>query len=464
MQAFKNTFSKRSLMFARNPNQLVASQRFNFAGKDIKFGTDARALMLEGCDMLADAVQVTLGPRGRNVVLDRTFGTPKITKDGVTVAKDIEFSNRYHNIGANLVKQVASKANDEAGDGTTTATILARAIFKEGCKSVAAGMNPMDVRRGIQLAVDLVVEELKALSVEVKTSDEIKNVATISANNDAHIGGLISGIFDKLGHAGTITVSEGKSLETEVEYVEGLKWDRGYVSPYFVTDPKTSKVEFQNAAILLVDKKISSVQQILPFLESCMQNQKPLLLVAEDVESEALATLVVNKLRGGLKVAAVKSPGFGDNRRNTMQDIAIATGATFVSEDVGESLENSDLSVLGSAKQVIITKEDTILMGGAGTADAVSERVDAIVQQQANTTSEYDKEKLGERIGRLTGGVAVIKVGGASEVEVGELKDRIDDALSATRAAVDEGIVVGGGSALLYASRKLDDLKGVNFD
>lgn len=359
------------------------------------------------------------------MVLDRTFGVPKITKDGVTVAKDIEFKDRYHNIGANLVKQVASKANDEAGDGTTTATILARAIFKEGCKSVAAGMNPMDLRRGIQMAVDEVVEGLRELSIPIQSSEEIKNVATISANNDGHIGGLISGIFDRLGPNGTITVSEGKSLETEVEYVEGLKWDRGYISPYFVTDAKTSKVEFQNAGVLLVDKKISSVQQILPFLEACMQQQKPLLLVAEDVESEALATLVVNKLRGGLKVAAVKSPGFGDNRRNTMQDIAIATGATFMSEDVGQKLEDADLSALGSAKQVIISKDDTIIMGGAGTSEDIQERVDAIVGSMENTTSEYDREKLQERMGRLTGGVAVIKVGGASEVEVGELKDRI---------------------------------------
>jgi len=375
--------------------------------------------------MLADAVQVTLGPRGRNVVLDRTFGVPKITKDGVTVAKDIEFSNRYHNLGANLVKQVASKTNDLAGDGTTTATILARAIYKEGCKSVAAGMNPMDLRRGIQKAVDVVVEELRELSIPIKSVDEIKNVATISANNDHHIGGLIAGIFDRLGPNGTITVAEGKSLETEVEYVEGLKWDRGYISPYFVTNAKTQKIEFQNPAILLVDKKISNIKQILPFLEGCMQQQKPLLIVAEDVESEALATLVVNKLRGGLKVAAVKSPGFGDNRRNTMQDIAIATGATFMSEDVGQKLEDADLSALGSAKQVIISKDDTIIMGGAGTSEDIQERVDAIVGSMENTTSEYDREKLQERMGRLTGGVAVIKVGGASEVEVGELKDRI---------------------------------------
>ena len=380
------------------------------------------------------------------------------------MAKDIEFSNRYQNIGANLVKQVASKTNDEAGDGTTTATILARAIFKEGCKSVAAGMNPMDLRRGIQLGVDKVVEGLKEQSIPVSSVDEIRNVATISANNDAHIGGLLAGVFERLGPNGTITVSEGKSLETEVEYVEGLKWDRGYVSPYFVTDAKTSKVEFQNASILLVDKKISSVQQILPFLESCMQAQKPLLLVAEDVESEALATLVVNKLRGGLKIAAVKSPGFGDNRRNTMQDIAIATGATFMSEDVGQTLDGADMSVMGSAKQVIISKDDTIIMGGAGTSDEVTERVEAIAAAMENTTSEYDREKLQERMGRLTGGVAVIKVGGSSEVEVSELKDRIQDALCATRAASEEGIVVGGGSALLYASVALEGVEGTNFD
>lgn len=414
--------------------------------------------------MLADAVSVTLGPRGRNVVLDRTFGVPKITKDGVTVAKDIEFKNRYHNIGASLIKQVASKVNDEAGDGTTTATILARAIFKEGCKSVAAGMNPMDLRRGIQLAVDQVVIGLAEQAIPVKGKKEIENVATISANGDQHIGGLIAGIFDKLGAHGTITVSEGKSLETEVEYVEGLKWDRGYISPYFVTDPKTSKVEFTNAAILLVDKKISSVQQILPFLEACMQQQKPLVIVAEDVESEALATLVVNKLRGGLKVVAVKSPGFGDNRRNTMQDIAIATGAQFICEDIGQSLETSDLTVLGSCKTVIISKDDTIIMGGSGVKADVDERVNMITESILNTTSEYDKEKLQERMGRLTGGVAIIKVGGASEVEVGELKDRIQDALCATRAAAEDGIVAGGGSAILFASHRLKDLKGENFD
>ena len=448
-----------------NSKSIIAAPQFYFAaGKDIKFGNEARALMLEGCEMLADAVQVTLGPRGRNVVLDRSFGSPKITKDGVTVAKDIEFANRYHNIGASLVKQVASKANDEAGDGTTTATILARAIFKEGCKSVAAGMNPMDLRRGIMKAVDVVIEGLKEQAVPIKGKDQITNVATISANGDTKIGNILGGIFEKLGANGTITVAEGKSLETEVEYVEGLKWDRGYISPYFVTDPKTQKVEFENALLLLVDKKVSSVQSILHFLEHAMQNGRPLVIVAEDVESEALATLVVNRLRGGLKIAAVKSPGFGDNRRNTMQDIAIATGAQFISEEVGVTLDGADLAVLGQAKKIIITKDDTIIMGGAGAKNDVDERVSSIADQIDQTTSEYDKEKLQERLGRLTGGVAVIKVGGSSEVEVGELKDRIQDALCATRAATDEGIVPGGGSALLFASKKLEDLKGDNFD
>ena len=386
MQSLRNTLSKQS-------RAVISAQQQQFA-KDVKFGVEARVLMLKGVDMLADAVQVTLGPRGRNVVLDRTFGVPKITKDGVTVAKDIEFKDRYHNIGASLIKQVASKVNDEAGDGTTTATILARAIFKEGCKSVAAGMNPMDLRRGITLAVDAVVAGLKEQAILIKGKKEIENVATISANGDTHIGGLIAGIFEKLGAHGTITVSEGKALETEVEYVEGLRWDRGYVSPYFVTNQKTSKVEFTNAAILLVDKKITSVQQLLPFLEHCMQKQQPLVIVAEDVESEALATLVVNKLRGGLKVCAVKSPGFGDNRRNTMQDIAIATGAQFICEDVGQTLEASGLEVLGNCKTVIISKDDTIIMGGAGKKEDVDERVETITDAMERTTSDYDKEKL----------------------------------------------------------------------
>ena len=414
--------------------------------------------------MLADAVEVTLGPRGRNVVLDKTFGSPKITKDGVTVAKDIEFTDRFHNIGASLIKQVASQANDKTGDGTTTATILARAIYKEGCKSVAAGMNPMDLRRGIQLAVDAVIAGLQEMSMPVQGKDEIENVATISANGDKHIGGILAGIFDKLGAQGTITVQDGKTLETEVEYVEGIKWDRGYISPYFVTETKSSKTEFKNPLVLLADKKVSNVQSVLKFLEYASQNKRQLLIVAEDIDGEALATLVLNKLRGGLQVCAVKSPGFGDNRRNTMQDIAIATGAQFISEDVGLSLEDAELDVLGTAEKIIISKDDTIIMGGAGEKPEVGERVEQIEASIEATTSEYDREKLQERLGRLTGGVAVIKVGGASEVEVAELKDRIEDALCATRAASEEGVVPGGGSALLYASRKLEGLKGENFD
>ncbi len=364
--------------------------------------------MLEGCDMLADAVQVTLGPRGRNVVLDKAFGGPKITKDGVTVAKDIDFSDRYHNIGANLVKQVANKTNDTAGDGTTTATILARAIYKEGCKSVAAGMNPMDIRRGIQQAVDTVVAELLKMSTQIKEVEEISNVATISANGDANIGKIIGGIFEKLGPNGTITVADGKTLDTEVEYVEGIRWDRGYVSPYFITDTKAQKIEMENCLVLLIDKKLSQVQPILKLLEHAMQGQRNILLVAEDVDSDALATLVVNKLRGGLKVAAVKSPGFGDNRRNTMQDIAIATGATFISEDIGLSLDTAEVTVLGTAKTVIIDKDETIIMGGEGAKEEVDERIDMIKEQLVAATSEYDKEKLQERLGRLTGGVGVI--------------------------------------------------------
>ena len=376
---------------------LQVSKRINLSGwlgKDIKFGTDARQQMLEGCEMLADAVQVTLGPRGRNVVLDRAFGSPKITKDGVTVAKDIEFTDRYHNIGANLVKQVASKTNDAAGDGTTTATILARAIYKEGCKSVAAGMNPMDVRRGIQKAVDAVVTELVKLSTPIKEVEEISNVATISANNDEQIGKLIGGIFDRLGPGATVTVADGKTLDTEVEYVEGIRWDRGYVSPYFVTDAKNQKIEMEDALVLLIDKKLSQVQPILQLLEHAMQNNRNILIVAEDIDSDALATLVVNKLRGGLKVAAVKSPGFGDNRKNTMQDIAIATGATFISEEIGMSLETADVNVLGTVKTVIIDKDETIMMGGAGAKEDVDERCDQIAEQIDQVTSEYDKEKL----------------------------------------------------------------------
>lgn len=445
-------------------NTLFKLSQAYFGSKDIRFGTEARRLMLKGADKLADAVQVTLGPRGRNVILDSTFGNPKITKDGVTVAKSIEFQDRYHNMGASLIKQVANQANDKAGDGTTTATVLARAIYKEGCKSVEAGMNPMDLRRGVQLAVNAIADHLQNISTKVSDKEAIQNVATISANNDKVIGELIASIFDKIGREGTITVQDGKTLDVEVEYVEGLKFDRGYISPYFVTDTKNQKIEFENPFILLVDKKVSTIQSVLKHLEHASQRQKPILIIAEDVESEALATLVINKLRGGLRVAAVKSPGFGDNRKATMQDIAISTGGTLISEEVGMKLEETDHTVLGTAKKVIITKDDTIILDGQGEKKDIEERIEAIKQEIEKTSSDYAREKAQERLGKLTGGVAVIKVGGSSDVEVGELKDRIDDALCATRAAIDEGIVPGGGVALLNSVKALKDVKGANFD
>lgn len=454
----------RALRAGSRAHVLTRPAAANFSGKDIRFGTDARTLMLDGCERLADAVQVTLGPKGRNVIIDQSFGAPKITKDGVTVAKSIEFSDKYQNMGASLVKQVANKTNDIAGDGTTTSTILARAIYKEGCKSVAAGMNPMDLRRGVMSAVDSVVEHLNGQSKEVKNKEDIRDVATISANGDADIGGMISEVFDKIGADGSVTVQDGKTLKTEVEYVEGLRFDRGYISPYFITDQKKQQVEFENPLLLLVDKKISTLQSILHHLEAAAKGQRPIVIIAEDVESEALATLVVNKLRGGLRVVAVKSPGFGDNRKNTMQDIAISTGGTLISEEVGLTLETSDENSLGSAKKVIVTKDDCIIMGGAGSSADLDERIASIRSQIDNTSSEYEREKMQERLGKLTGGIAVIKVGGASEVEVGELRDRVDDALCATRAAVDEGIVTGGGVALLRASQQLSKLEGDNFD
>lgn len=460
MNSVSNSILKKTV----GKNSLFRMSRAFFASKDIRFGTDARTLMLKGADDLADAVQVTLGPRGRNVIIDSTFGNPKITKDGVTVAKSIEFNDRYHNMGANLIKQVANQANDKAGDGTTTATILARAIYKEGCKSVAAGMNPMDLRRGVQLAVKAVASHLSEVSTPVTGKEAIQNVATISANNDKNIGELIATIFDKIGREGTITVQDGKTLDVEVEYVEGLKFDRGYISPYFVTDTKNQKIEMENPLILLVDKKVSTVQSILKHLEHASQQQKPILIIAEDIESEALATLVINKLRGGLRVCAVKSPGFGDNRKATMQDIAISTGGTLISEEVGMTLEESDIDVLGTAKKVIVTKDDTIILDGQGDKADIDERIDAIKQEIEQTTSDYAKEKAQERLGKLTGGVAVIKVGGSSDVEVSELKDRIDDALCATRAAIDEGIVPGGGVALLNSIKALKHVKGENFD
>mmetsp|Transcript_30882 Transcript_30882/g.49957 ORF Transcript_30882/g.49957 Transcript_30882/m.49957 type:complete len:588 (-) Transcript_30882:242-2005(-) len=434
--------------------------------KDVRFGVEARAAMLAGVEKLSDAVAVTLGPKGRNVVLDQSYGPPKITKDGVTVAKHIEFKDRYQNLGAQLVRQVASKTNDTAGDGTTTATVLTRAIFAEGCKSVAAGMNPMDLRRGINMAVDLIVKDLQARTKKVTTKEEIAQVATISANGDKAVGELIANAMEKVGREGVITVADGKTLEDELEVVEGMKFDRGYISPYFITNGKTQKAEFESPLILVYEKKISGLNSILPVLEAVVRINRPLVIIAEDVESEALATLVVNKLRGGVKVAAVKAPGFGDARKQNLQDIATLTGGQLISEDVGLKLETVELSMLGSAKKVTISKDDTIILDGAGGKAAIEERIEQIKESINATTSDYEKEKYQERLAKLSGGVAVIKVGGASEVEVGEKKDRVTDALNATRAAVEEGIVPGGGVALLYASRKLSDLMGTitNFD
>lgn len=430
-----------------------------FANKDIRYGRDARALMLEGCNRLADTVQVTLGPRGRNVVIDKPYGGPKITKDGVTVAKEIEFANKYQNIGAQLVKQVAQKTNDIAGDGTTTATVLARAIFTEGVKSVAAGVSAVGIRKGILKAVETVVSDLKRRSINISDRNSIKNVATISANGDISIGELISAAFEKVGKDGTITIQDGKTVQNELEVVEGMNFDRGFISPYFVTDTKTQKCELENPLILMVEKKISGIQPILHLLEHAMKSGRPILLIAEDVESEALATLVVNKLRGGLKVCAVKSPGFGDNRKNQLLDIATLVGGQLISEEVGMTLETAEVTTMGTAKKVVVSKDDTLILDGAGDRQIIKERIEQIREQIAKTKSDYDKEKLEERLAKLVGGVGVIKVGGASEVEVSEVKDRVTDALNATKAAIQEGIVVGGGCALLYASKKLRELK-----
>lgn len=412
--------------------------------------------MLQGVDKLADAVSVTLGPKGRNAVLDQPYGAPKITKDGVTVAKNIEFKDRFMNMGAQLVRQVANKTNDIAGDGTTTATVLTRAIFSEGCKAVAAGMNPMDLRRGIQFAADQVVETLGSLSKPISTKAEIAQVATISANSESAIGNLISDAMERVGKEGVITVNDGKTLENELEVVEGMKFDRGFISPYFVTDAKAQTFQVENPHILLVEKKISTVSSIVPLLETVVKSQRALLIIAEDVESEALATLVVNKLRAGIRICAVKAPGFGDNRKETLQDIAALTGGVVISEDVGLKLETATEEHLGSCKQVTVTKDDTILLDGAGLRQDVEDRCELIRDFVAKSNSEYEKEKLQERLAKLSGGIALIKVGGASEVEVGEKKDRVVDALNATRAAVEDGIVPGGGRALLYASTQLD--------
>ncbi len=434
------------------------------AAKDVKFDTDARDRMLRGVNILADAVKVTLGPKGRNVVIDKSFGSPRITKDGVTVAKEIELADKFENMGAQMVKEVASRTNDEAGDGTTTATVLAQAIIREGMKSVAAGLNPMDLKRGIDLATSNVVAAIKAMARPVKDSAEVAQVGTISANGETEIGRQIAEAMQKVGNEGVITVEENKGLETETTVVEGMQFDRGYLSPYFVTNADKMIADLEDAYILLHEKKLSSLQPMVPLLEAVIQSQRPLVIVAEDVEGEALATLVVNKLRGGLKIAAVKAPGFGDRRKAMLQDIAILTGGQVISDDLGMKLENVGLDMLGRAKKVIIKKDDTTVIDGAGDKAEIEARVGQIRAQIEETTSDYDREKLQERVAKLAGGVAVIRVGGMTEVEVKERKDRVDDALNATRAAVQEGVIVGGGVALVQAAKGLEGLKGANSD
>jgi len=434
------------------------------AAKDVRFSADARDRMLKGVNTLADAVKVTLGPKGRNVVLDKAFGAPRITKDGVTVAKEIELADKFENMGAQMVREVASKTNDTAGDGTTTATVLAQAIVKEGVKAVAAGMNPMDLKRGIDLAVEAVVADLKSRSKKINDSSEVAQVGTISANGESSIGAMIAEAMQRVGNEGVITVEEAKSLETELDVVEGMQFDRGYLSPYFITNGEKMICEMDDPYILLHEKKLGSLQAMLPILEAVVQSGKPLLIVAEDIEGEALATLVVNKLRGGLKIAAVKAPGFGDRRKAMLEDMAILTGGQVISDDLGIKLETVTLDMLGRSKRVSITKDETTIVDGAGEKTDIEARCNQIRQQAEETTSDYDKEKLQERLAKLAGGVAIIRVGGATEVEVKERKDRVDDALNATRAAVEEGIVPGGGTALLYASRVLDGIKTANED
>jgi chaperonin GroEL len=434
------------------------------SAKDVRFNEDAREEMMKGVDIIANAVKVTLGPKGRNVVIEKSFGAPRTTKDGVSVAKEIELKNKRQNIGAQLIREVASKANDQAGDGTTTATVLAQAILKEGMKAVSAGRNPMDLKRGIEAAVAAVVEDLKKRAKDVKTNEEIKQVGTISANGDTEIGEMLAEAMDKVGNEGVITVEEAKSLHNELEVVEGMQFDRGYLSPYFITDSDKMTCELENPYILFHDSKLSNLQAMLPVLEAVVQSNRPLLIVAEDVEGEALATLVVNKLRGGLKVAAVKAPGFGDRRKAMLEDMATLCGGQVVSEDVGIKLENVALDMLGTAKKVQITKDETTIIDGSGQKADIEARVKQIRAQIENTSSDYDKEKLQERLAKLSGGVAVLRIGGATEVEVKERKDRVDDAMHATRAAVEEGIIAGGGTALLYASRALEGIKTANDD
>src|SRR3989440_1238574 len=434
------------------------------AAKEVRFSVDARDKMLRGVDILSHAVRVTLGPKGRNVVLDKSFGAPRITKDGVTVAKEIELEDKFENMGAQMVREVASKTSDQAGDGTTTATVLAHAIVREGAKAVAAGMNPMDLKRGVDLAVETIVADLQKNSKKVTSNEEIAQVGTISANGDAEIGRFIADAMKKVGNEGVITVEEAKSLETELEVVEGMQFDRGYISPYFVTNAEKMRVEMEDAYLLIYEKKLSALQELLPLLEVVVQTGKPLVIIAEDVEGEALATLVVNKLRGGLKVAAVKAPGFGDRRKAMLEDIAILTGAQAISEDLGIKLDKVTVSMLGRAKKVMIEKENTTIVSGAGKKSDIEGRIKQIKAQIEETTSDYDKEKLQERLAKLAGGVAVIRVGGATETEVKERKDRVDDAMHATRAAVDEGILPGGGVALLRAGKAIEKLRGQNED
>jgi len=434
------------------------------AAKHVHFSTDARARMLRGVNTLADAVKVTLGPKGRNVVIEKSFGAPRSTKDGVTVAKEIELEDKFENMGAQMIREVASKTNDTAGDGTTTATVLAQAIVQEGLKSVAAGMNPMDLKRGIDKAVQAVIAEIKTSAKKVTTNDEIAQVGTISANGEREIGAMIAQAMEKVGNEGVITVEEAKSLETELDVVEGMQFDRGYLSPYFITNADKMEVVLEEPLIMLHEKKLSSLQALLPILEAVVQSGRPLLIIAEDIEGEALATLVVNKLRGGLRVAAVKAPGFGDRRKAMLEDIAVLTGGQVISEDLGIKLENVTLDMLGKAKRVSITKDDTTIVDGAGEREGIEGRIAQIKRMIEDTTSDYDKEKLQERLAKLAGGVAVVRVGGSTEIEVKERKDRVDDALNATRAAVEEGIVPGGGVALLRASRVLEGLEGDNPD
>ncbi|KAG5588348.1 hypothetical protein H5410_048782 [Solanum commersonii] len=460
-----NLASKASV--ARTSSQKIGGRlnwSRNYAAKDIRFGVEARALMLQGVEQLADAVKVTMGPKGRNVVIEQSWGAPKVTKDGVTVAKSIEFKDKIQNVGASLVKQVANATNDVAGDGTTCATVLTRAIFAEGCKSVAAGMNAMDLRRGISMAVDSVVTNLKSRARMISTSEEIAQVGTISANGERVIGDLIARAMEKVGKEGVITIQDGKTLLNELDVVEGMKLDRGYISPYFITNQKNQKCELDNPLILIHEKKISSVNAVVKALELALKRQRPLLIVAEDVDNEALATLILNKLRAGIKVCAIKAPGFGENRKAYLQDLAILTGGQVITEELGLNIENLEFEMLGTSKEATISKDDTVILDGAGEKKSIEERCELIRSTIEQSTSDYDKEKLQERLAKLSGGVAVLKIGGASEAEVGEKKDRVTDALNATKAAVEEGIVPGGGVALLYAARELDNLTTANFD